>query len=315
MKIRSGGLKELEQRVLDGDVMAMRALVRQASGPNMLDMAFRDVEIRSKPDGTGGSRLLFTGYASVVDAPYTMWDWLGDYTEIVRGGAFTKTLSEDPDVVFCLNHDWSAAPMARTKPGTLRLSEDTTGLPVEADLDPKRSDVYAVQSCIDAGELDAMSFAFCVVRQLWSPDYLQRDIIELDIDGGDVSVVTHPANPHTTDTIGLRKRAGLALARSNVPALIVERARIEKRAGATLSATTMSTLQEVLDLIAAADVAVDSAQEVLSELMGVPNPDDEVAGDTETDSADKVVESLNAPEGPHPAAVRERLRLQALATQ
>lgn len=316
LKTRSGGLREFEQRVLDGDVKAMRALVRQASGPNTLTMPFHEgTEIRAKADGTGGTRLLFTGYASVVESPYTMQDWYGPYEEVIRSGAFTKTLAEDPDVVFCLNHDWMAAPMARTTAGTCRLSEDTTGLLVEADLDPKRSDVYILQSCMDAGELDAMSFAFYVVRQTWSPDYEQRDIKEVDLDGGDVCEVTHPANPATGGTTALRKAAGLALARSRVPALIVERARIEKRAGATLSSATMTTLQEVLDLIAEADVAVDVAQEVLSELMGVPNPNEDDV--EETDSTDTETEtnseSKSSPAGPDPVAVRERLRLQALA--
>lgn len=320
IKNRRGGLQDLEQRFLDGDVRAARALVRQASGPNTLDLPFQGVELRAAPDGTGGTRLLFTGYASVVDQPYTMCDWAGDYTEVVRGGAFTKTLSEDPDVVFCLNHDWNAAPMARTTAGTLRLSEDSTGLLTEADIDARRSDVYAVQSCMDAGELDAMSFAFYVTRQTWSPDYDQRDILELDIDGGDTSVVTHPANPWTAGTTALRAAAGRALARSRVPGLIVARAREEKRAGKSLSAATMSTLQEVLDLISAADDGLDVAQEVLAELMGVPNPDAEDGGDAgtetdsaevETDSAAPTAETLNVPAGPDPRVVRERLRLAA----
>lgn len=316
-KLRRGGIAEYEQRVLAGDVRAMRALVRQASGPNMLHLPFRDVELRAAPDGTGGSRLLFTGYASVVESPFIMWDWLGDYTEVVRSGAFTKTLSENPDTIFCLNHDWDSAPMARTKAGTLRLSEDEVGLYCEADLDAKRDDVYRVQSCMDAGELDAMSFAFYVTRQTWSPDYDQRDILEVDIDGGDTAVVTFPANPSTTGTTALRTKAANTLARSHVPALIVERARVEKRAGATLSGATLATLQEVLDLIADADVAVDSAQVILSELMGVPNPDEEAADDDpadETDSTgDTPDESHSIPNGPDPVAVRERLRLKALA--
>lgn len=317
-KIRRGGLHDIEQRFLDGDVLAMRALVRQSAGINTLDLSFRDVDLRAKPDGTGGTRLLFTGYGSVVDAPYTMWDWAGDYTEIVRAGAFTKTLSEDPDVVFCLNHDWDAAPMARTTAGTLRLSEDSTGLAVEADIDPRRSDVYAVQSCMDAGELDAMSFAFWVTCQTWSPDYDQRDILEIDLDGGDTSVVTHPANPTTTGTTALRQAAGRAIARSRVPALIVARAREEKRAGKTLSAATASTLQEVLDLVSASDVGLDAAQEILAELLDVPVPgegetetDSTDSTDVETDSAAPVVESLNLPEGPDPRVVRDRLRIKA----
>jgi hypothetical protein len=311
LKIRDGGLRELEQRVLDGEIKAMRALVRQASGPNTLDLPFRDVQLRAAPDGTGGTRLLFTGYASVVEAPYNMCDWYGDYTEIVRSGAFTKTLAEDPDTIFCLNHGWDGAPMARTKPGTLRLTVDSTGLLTEADLDGQRSDVYHVQSAMEAGELDAMSFAFYVTRQMWSPDFDQRDIQEVDLDGGDVSVVTWPANPATEGTTALRKRAAQALARSRVPGLIVQRARAEKRAGATLSASTMETLQQVLDLVADADVAVDSAQAILSELMGVPNPDDEeeIAG-SETDDS-----GTQSNSGPHPADVRARLALISAATK
>lgn len=298
-KIRNGGLKELEQRFLGGETHALRAIIRQATGANTLDLPFQGVELKAKPDGTGGSRLLFTGYASVVEQPYTMQDWLGPYTEIVRNGAFTKTLSEEPDVVFCLNHNWDAAPMARTTAGTQRLTADSTGLLAEADIDPKRSDVYTVQSCMEAGELTAMSFAFWVVRQVWSPDFEQRDILEVDIDGGDTSVVTWPANPWTEGTTALRKRAAAALARSRVPHLVVERARTEKRAGAKLSASTLDTLQEVLDLIADADVAVDAAQEVLSELMGVPNPDDDGAASSDAggiDAAEETESSVVDPE-------------------
>lgn len=303
MKIRLGGLQEFEQRVLDGDVMAIRALVRQAM-PNTLEMAFRDVQLRAAPDGTGGSRLLFTGYASVVDAPYEMYDWYGPYTEVVRTGAFNKTLSESPDVIFCLNHDWASAPMARTKAGTMTLTADVTGLWTEAQLDGQRADVYAVQSAMDAGELDAMSFAFTVTRQEWSPDYMQRDIQEVGLNGGDTSVVTHPANPSTTGSTALRKHAANALLRSNVPGLIVERARLERRAGATLSAATMTTLQSVLDLVAEADVAVDAAQEVLSELMGVSNPDDDAAASADESSTETQALVLDLE-----VARRERLRL------
>jgi HK97 family phage prohead protease len=296
MKLRSGGLKDLEQRVLDGDVRAMRALVRQASGPNVLNMGFQDVEIRVAPTGTGGDRLLFTGYSCVTESPYTMTDWLGDYTEIVRSGAFTKTLSESPDVVFCLNHDWGSAPMARTKAGTHRLSEDSTGLAVEADLDPTRADVHALRSCMDAGELDAMSFAFYAVRQLWSPDYEQRDLIELDINGGDSSVVTHPANPSTTGTTGLRAAAGMAMMRSRVPALISERARIE-RTGDGLTDVTAAALREVLSFLPDSDTETRSV--LVADILG-DNPPSEPE-EVHTDSADLVVQ-------------RERLRLMAVAT-
>jgi HK97 family phage prohead protease len=308
LKVRRGGLAEFEQRVLDGDTKAMRALVRQACGPNTLDLRFDGrTELRSVPNGTGGERLLFTGYASIVDTPYEMADWLGSYTEVVQNGSFTKTLSENPDVIFCLNHDWSSAPMARTGPGTLRLSADSTGLPVEADLDGGRADVNIVRSAMEAQELDAMSFAFWVVRQKWSPDYEQRDILEVDLDGGDTSVVTWPANPYTAGTTGLRSRQARSLLRSRVPSLIVERARAEKRAGKSLSAATIDTLQSVLDLIAEADVALDAAQPLLAELMGVPNPDEE---ETEVDDVDGVeTDDGQANAGAVPTMTRTRFLL------
>jgi uncharacterized protein len=288
MKIRSGGLAPLEQRVLDGDPRAMRALVRQAMGPNTLDLRFNgQTELRSVPNGTGGDKLLFTGCASTVDDPYEMADWYGDYTEIVNLGAFTKTLSGSPDVIFCLNHSWDGAPMARTKSGTLRL-DATTDYMVEADLDATRADVHQVHSAMDAGDLDAMSFAFWVVRQQWSPDYAQRDILEVDVDGGDVSVVTWPANAGTTGTTALRSRQARALMSTRVPALLAERARAEQRAGKSLSASTMATLQEVLNLLAAADESLDAAQPLLAELMGVANPDaGDDTSDTDTESESK----------------------------
>lgn len=311
MKIRGRRqLAELEQRFLQGEARALRAIVRQASGANTLDLPFRDVSIRAAADGTGGERLAFTGYASITEAPYTMCDWIGDYTEIIRAGAFTRTLNAGADVIFCLNHDWIPAPFARTKPGTCRLVEDSTGLAVTADLDGTRADVHTVRSAMDAGELDAMSFAFWVTRQQWSPDYEQRDILEVDLDGGDVSVVTWPANPATTGTTALRKRQALALVRSKVPGLLVARARAEKREGKTLSTATLESLQAVLDLIVEAEADIDSATTLLAELMGVDVPDPD-GGDTDGEDTNSADGQANS--GPHPSDVRARLALSAAA--
>lgn len=161
-------------------------------------------ECRAKPDGTGGTRYQLTGYASVYDEPYTMWDWLGEYDEVVRGGAGAKTLSEDPDVVLVLNH--AGMPLARTRAaGTLLLTEDTTGLHMDApNLNGEREIVRAVVQAVDEDILTEMSFRFRVMRQLWSPDWAQRDILEYNIHRGDVSVVTYGANPATSVESALR---------------------------------------------------------------------------------------------------------------
>lgn len=159
------------------------------------------LEVRAKDGAPGVSTI--TGYASVVEEPYEMWDFLGAYAEVVRAGSFTKTLSETPQVQLLLNHGGLA--MAYTKAGTLRLSEDSTGLHMEADVNAKRSDVGDMLAALDEGSVDEMSFAFRVTRQMWSPDYDQRDILEVDLHRGDVSVVNFGANPATT--VGAAMRA------------------------------------------------------------------------------------------------------------
>lgn len=262
-------------------------------------MPFRDVELRSVPDGTGGEALTFTGYACVTEVGYEMQDWLGPFTEVVRQGAFTKTLSEGADVPFLINH--GGMTLARTKSGTLQLAEDTTGLHTEARLDPANSDVGDLRSAMDRGDMDEMSFAFWVTRQQWSPDYDQRDILEVNLNKGDVSVVNYGANPNTAGaTLNSRDLAAhlerlspeerrevfdRLAAEFEQPVVVLDtRAQMaawakkcfgEIREGKQLSAATMTRLQEVLDLVAAADVAVDEAQVVLSDVMDVPNPDDD----------------------------------------
>ncbi|WP_406000694.1 HK97 family phage prohead protease [Streptomyces sp. NBC_00829] len=157
------------------------------------------LEVRAKKDN---GPTTIEGYASVTESPFEMWDWLGPYSEVVRAGAFAKTLSENPQVQLLLNHGGLA--MAYTQAGTLRLSEDTTGLHMEADVNTKRSDVNDMLLALEEGSVDEMSFAFRVTRQQWSPDYDQRDILEVDLHRGDVSVVNFGANPATTVTPAMR---------------------------------------------------------------------------------------------------------------
>ncbi|MFC1410504.1 HK97 family phage prohead protease [Streptacidiphilus sp. N1-12] len=261
-------------------------------------MPFRDVQLRAAPNGTGKDMLTFTGYACVTEVGYEMQDWLGPYTEVVRGGAFAKTLSEGADVPFLLNH--SGMTLARTKSGTMELSEDTTGLHVEAQLSAANSIVRDIQDAMAREDLDEMSFAFWVTRQQWSPDWDQRDILEVNLNKGDVSLVNFGANPNTAGSqLNSRDLAAhldrlppeerrevfdrLAAEFNRPPVDLTSPAQArawakerfaELRDGAQLSDATMASLQDVLDLVAAADTAVDEAQVVLSDLMDVPNPDD-----------------------------------------
>lgn len=167
----------------------------RADGPRLIRRAY-PVQLEVRKSSGGGTKVELEGYASVYEQVYEMWDWLGPYGEVVRAGAGSKTLSENPQTQLLLNH--AGLSMAYTHAGTLRLSEDSAGLLIGATVNVARSDVGDMVTAIEDGDVDEMSFAFRVTRQQWSPDYDQRDILEYDIHRGDVSVVNFGANPATT---------------------------------------------------------------------------------------------------------------------
>ncbi len=171
----------------------------RANGPSVQRRAFAldGAEIRSVADGSGGEALTFTGYACVTNRSYEMNDMAGSYPETVRAGAFKDTLGKKPDVPFLLNHD--GLTLARTKSGTLKLAEDSTGLHAEARLDPSNSVVRDIKSAMERGDVDEMSFAFRILDpdSGWNEDFTERSIGSVDINKGDVSVVNYGASPHT----------------------------------------------------------------------------------------------------------------------
>jgi len=149
---------------------------------------FSAVEQRSE-DNT--DTLLFTGYASVFDKPYGVRDSRGQYNETIKPGAFKKTLKEQDDVRFLVNHD--GIPLARTSSGTLQLEEDDYGLFVRAELDPSNPTVAEVSSAMKRGDLNEMSFAFAAIKDNFDQNGENREVNEARL--FDVSVVTYPANP------------------------------------------------------------------------------------------------------------------------
>ena len=154
-----------------------------------------DLEIR-----TAGTSITIEGHASTFNQPYDM----GWYTETVAPGAFSRTLGRNPDVTLLVNHD--GLPLARTGSGTLELAEDESGLYTRATLDASDPDVKRLVPKMARGDLNKMSFAFGLTDggDEWSEDYTSRTMRHLNLDGGDVSVVTHPANPNAT--VSMRSR-------------------------------------------------------------------------------------------------------------
>ncbi|HEY6116209.1 MAG TPA: HK97 family phage prohead protease, partial [Candidatus Dormibacteraeota bacterium] len=144
-----------------------------------------------------GGQLLLTGYASVFNSPYDVYGGPPyGWTEDVDPHAFDVTLAARADAHLLINHD--GMPLARTKSGTLKLSTDTTGLHVEAGLEPSDPDVQRLMPKMNRKDMDEMSFGFRVKNDEWNEDYTQRRLLEVSLHKGDVSVVNFGANPATS---------------------------------------------------------------------------------------------------------------------
>ena len=139
-------------------------------------------EIRQDGDG-----IKVEGYAAVFNEET---DIGGYFREIIKPGAFKDAIGRD-DVVFLINHE--GLPLARTRSGTLRLTEDSHGLKIETTLDAEDPDVKSISGKMKRGDLDKMSFAFYPDIQEWdeSGDTPLRTISRASL--YDVSIVTTPA--------------------------------------------------------------------------------------------------------------------------
>lgn len=164
----------------------MAAPVTRAKAPKVerRNIAVDDLETRAANDD--GS-IPFKGHAAVFNKRANI---AGIFEEEFAPGAFAKTLRE-ADVRMLINHDPSLV-LARTKPGTLRLSENRRGLLNEADMAPT---TYAQDLAISMrrGDVTQMSIMFVAVRENWDETRKipLRTVQEARL--FDTSVVTFPA--------------------------------------------------------------------------------------------------------------------------
>jgi uncharacterized protein len=221
----------------------------------------RDIETREAEDGA----MRLSGYAAVFnDASVPL-----PFSERIAPGAFRKTLSETPDVRLLINHE--GLPLARTKNGTLTLSEDEVGLRFDADL-PDTSEARDLWTLIQRGDVDQMSFAFRVIRQKWSADRTERTLTEVSLADGDVSVVTYPAYPTTS----VEAREHLANAIQAV------------KEGREVSGESLIILQTVFEKMSEGHEYVMEAVEMMAALMGAQEaPMEDEATMDEEDTEDE----------------------------
>jgi HK97 family phage prohead protease len=178
------------------------------------------------------------------------------FIEKIAPGAFRKTLSETPDVRLLVNHE--GLPMARTKNGTMRLSEDDKGLFFEAELanTQEARDLYTL---VERGDVDQMSFAFRVIRQNWSKDRSERTLTEVSLSDGDVSIVTYPA--YTATSVEARE--------------LIKRAMSEIKAGREITGESLLVLKQIFGDLSEGHEYIMKAVEVMAMLFGEGEMEDD----------------------------------------
>jgi len=190
---------EVRERLAADTSTLITAGLAARSGGEIVEARGFKIESRANDDGT----FHVSGYATTWDTWYNVaggapYGW----SESIHAGAADKSLAEQDDVRFLLNHE--GLPLARTKSGTMTLTADGMGLLPNCEaLDLSNPRAAELRSCLARNDVDQMSFAFMVVRQEWNEDYTERLITELRL--FDVSAVTYPANEATI--IGMRSAA------------------------------------------------------------------------------------------------------------
>lgn len=208
----------------------------------------QDLEVRAV-DGKTQS-LKFRGRAIVYDS---LSEDMGGWRERIVPGAASRTLGTSPDVRMLINHDPNLL-LARTAAGTASLHEDDAGVLVEADM----ADVtYArdLAVSLDRGDISQMSFGFWVTADGWQGN--THEVYGIDLDGGDVSVVTYPAFAATSAEL----RAAAARHTGQAPRQLepehVTRALAEVRAGKVLSAANRQLVADAHEALGALLEAAD----------------------------------------------------------
>jgi len=164
------------------------------------------------------------GYAARFNSPSRD---LGGFTEVILPGAFTRVLATNPDVVCNLQHDDSKI-LGRTTSGTLKLSQDSTGLKFRCALDPKNSDHTNAYAAVLRKDLTGTSFAFNCRGddEEWAPDSKGNIIRTIRNFASlcDVAVVTHPAYSGSDNGVAARS-AVAAVIRLNEDAVLAATAK------------------------------------------------------------------------------------------
>lgn len=104
------------------------------------------------------------GDGAVFDIETVIGGW---FREKIRPGAFTRVLSENPDVIGAYNHNWDYV-LGRTTAGTMTLEQTDAGLRYAIDINPKDTQAMSVYEKVRRGDVNQSSFVFTVRKEEWT---------------------------------------------------------------------------------------------------------------------------------------------------
>lgn len=143
------------------------------------------------------------GTISGQAAPFDKWsEDLGYFREIIRPGAFKKTLSSGSgvDARALVDHDTGRI-IGRRSAKTLSLEENAQGLQFEVRV-PDTTAGRDVLASVKRGDLTGMSFGFSTISDSWGHrteggvTIYERELLEVDL--FEVSIVAFPAYTDTS---------------------------------------------------------------------------------------------------------------------
>lgn len=207
---------------------------------------------------TSEGDMLVSGYVNMTNQLSYELGHIDKFVEKIAPGAFTRAINKASnngnDIDFLAEHDDTLV-LASTKNNTLKLSEDDTGLFMEARIINTSSgrDYYEM---IQSGIITNMSFGFYAVDDDWKSvrsDLYERTINELEL--FEVSAVRRPA--YAASTISNR---GLNISDETVPENIKEEIGMAEENNNVEQGTTESEVRSTEQLLQ--DVLVELTQEV-----------------------------------------------------
>ena len=151
------------------------------------------LEIRSNGTLSATGKTL-TGYAAVFNSEAV----LGDFSEVIRQGAFAKSLATGSNIRALYQHQGDAL-LGTTRGGTLQLREDAKGLAFELAL-PDTSHGKDLAILVGRGDVAGCSFGFRVAPggDRWEQRgaTLVRELLNVDL--VEITLTSDPAYQDTT---------------------------------------------------------------------------------------------------------------------